>query len=183
MLPPRKDHRFLEGGGIDPGLVRLQPEGVEAPADWAGLASPEIYPGYERAVGFASPGGVVPDTRQTYSAPAELLRNQWALAGAWRIGPLPALLNEPGGAISYQFHARDLHLVMGPPAKSPPVRFRVLLDGEPLGRAHGVDVDEGGEGTADYQRVSLLGVPPGCQPQGRCRRLSSGEDRFLPERM
>ena len=92
------------------------------------------YLGYGRAVGFASPGGVVPDERHVYSAPAALRRNQWALSGDWRIGAVPALLNEPGGSISYQFHARDLHLVMGPPAARPPVRFTVRLDGEPPGR-------------------------------------------------
>src|ERR1700722_8206906 len=92
------------GADVDPGLVRLQPEGVEAAADWASLGSAETYLGYERAVGFASPGGVVPDGRHVYSALAELRRNQWALSGAWRIGPVPVLLNEPGGSISYQFH-------------------------------------------------------------------------------
>jgi hypothetical protein len=149
------------GVDVDPGLVRLQPDGVEAAADWAGLGSPETYLGYERAVGFASPGGVVPDERHPYSPPAELRRNQWALSGAWRIGPVPVLLNEPGGSISYQFHARDLHLVMGPPAGSPPARFRVRLDGKPPGRAHGVDVDESGNGTADYQRMyQLIRQPP-----------------------
>ena len=64
--------------------------------------------------------------------------------------------SEPGGSISYQFHARDLHLVMGPPAGRPPVRFRVRLDGEPPGPAHGIDVDEHGNGTADYQRMYQL---------------------------
>ena len=65
-------------------------------------------------------------------------------------------LNEPGGSISYRFHARDLHLVMGPPAAQPPVRFSVRLDGEPPGPAHGVDVDENGDGIADYQRMYQL---------------------------
>jgi hypothetical protein len=149
------------GVDVDPGLVRLQPDGVEAPADWAGVGSPETYLGYERVVGFASPGGVVPDERHVYSAPAELRRNQWALSGAWQISPVPVLLNTPGGSISFQFHARDLHLVMGPPAGSPPVRFRVRLDAKPPGRAHGVDVDESGNGTDEYQRMyQLIRQPP-----------------------
>jgi hypothetical protein len=141
---------------VDQGLVRLAPTGVEAAADWASLGSPESYLGYQRAVGFASPGGVVPDERVAYSAPAQLRRNQWALSGQWRIGPVPALLDEPGGSISYRFHARDLHLVMGPPAGRPPVPFRVHLDGQPPGRSRGVDVDEQGNGTADYQRMYQL---------------------------
>ena len=144
------------GAEVDQGLVRLAPTGVEAAADWASLGSPESYLGYQRAVGFASPGGVVPDERVAYSTPAQLRRNQWALSGQWRIGPVPALLDEPGGSISYQFHARDLHLVMGPPAGRPPVPFRVHLDGQPPGRDRGVDVDEQGNGTADYQRMYQL---------------------------
>jgi Thioredoxin like C-terminal domain/AhpC/TSA family len=149
------------GADVDHGLVRLEPGGVEAAADWASLGSPESYVGYGRAGGFASPGGIVPDERHVYAAPAEVRRNQWSLSGDWRIGLEPAHLGEPGGSISYRFHARDLHLVMGPPVAHPPVRFRVRLDGEPPGRAHGIDVDENGDGTADYQRMyQLIREPP-----------------------
>jgi hypothetical protein len=144
------------GVDVEQGLVRIEPDGVEAAADWTSLGSPESYLGYGRAVGFASPGGVVPNQRHVYSAPAELQRNQWALSGDWANGLVPVHLNEPGGFISYQFHARDLHLVMGPPVGRPPVRVRVRLDGESPGRAHGVDVDERGNGTADYQRMYQL---------------------------
>src|SRR6266576_2542930 len=115
------------GAEVEQGLVAIEPAGSEAPADWATLGSPESYVGYERAVGFASPGGVVPDEGHVYSAPAALGRNQWSLSGDWSIGVVPVRLNEPGGSISYRFHARDLHLVMGPPAAGPPVRFSVRL--------------------------------------------------------
>ncbi len=149
------------GTDVDQGLVRLEPRGVEAAADWDNLRSPETYLGHERAVGFVSPGGVVPDRRHAYSAPGELRPNQWALSGDWQIDAVPARLNEPGGSISYQFHARDLHLVTGPPVGRPPVRFRVRLDGEAPGRAHGIDIDEHGNGTADYQRMyQLIRQPP-----------------------
>jgi hypothetical protein len=144
------------GVDIEQGLVRVEPDGVEAAADWASVGSPETYLGYGRAGSLASPGGVVPDQRHVYSAPAGLRRNQWALSGDWRIGLVSVQLNEPGGSISYRFHARDLHLVMGPPVARPPVRFRVRIDGEPPGLARGVDVDEGGNGTADYQRIYQL---------------------------
>ena len=100
--------------------------------------------------------GLAPDERRVYSPPAELGRNQWALSGDWRIGLVPARLDEAGGSIRFRFHARDVHLVMGPPAGRPPVRFEVRLDGEPPGRAHGVNVDESGGGTADYQRMYQL---------------------------
>ena len=144
------------GAEVEQGLVAIEPAGSEAPADWATLGSPESYVGYERAVGFASPGGVVPDERHVYSAPAALGRNQWSLSGDWSIGVVPVRLNEPGGSISFRFDARDLHLVMGPPAAQSPVRFSVRLDGERPGRVHGVDVDENGNGIADYQRMYQL---------------------------
>jgi hypothetical protein len=146
---------------VDQGLVRLDPTGVEAAADWANLGSAETYLGYERAEGFASPEGPVPDQPHAYSVPAQLRRNQWALLGDWRIGPVPVVLDEPGGSISYQFHARDLHLVMGPSLQRSPVHFRVRLDGEPPGAAHGIDVDKNGDGTADYQRMYQLVRQPG----------------------
>jgi len=50
---------------------------------------------------------------------------------------------------------------MGPSLANPSVRFRVRLDGEPPGFAHGVDVDESGNGTADYQRMYQLIRQPG----------------------
>jgi Thioredoxin like C-terminal domain/AhpC/TSA family len=149
------------GADVDQGLVDIDPEGVESAADWASLGSAENYVGYGRASGFASPGGAVPDLRHVYSVPGRLRRNQWALVGDWRIGSVPARLNEPGGSISYQFHARDLHLVMGPPVHHGPVRFRVRLNGAPAGPAHGVDVDQGGNGSADYQRMYQLIRQPG----------------------
>jgi hypothetical protein len=169
------------GLDIDQGLVAIEPTGVEAPADWADLGSAENYLGYERAAGFASPGGAVLDERHLYSAPADLRRNQWALSGDWRISLVPARLHEAGGSISYQFHARDLHLVMGPPAGQAPVRFRVGLDGEPPGAAHGIDVDEDGNGTADYQRMYQLVRQP--QPIGdrlfRIEFLDPGVEAFV----
>jgi hypothetical protein len=149
------------GSDVDQGLVDIEPDGVEAAADWASLGSPESYVGYGRASGFASSSGAVPDQRHVYSVPAQLRRNQWALSGDWRIGLVPARLNEPGGSISCQFHARDLHLVMGPPLHQGPVRFRVRLNGEPPGPAHGVDVDDDGNGTANYQRMYQLIRQPG----------------------
>ncbi|HKY67712.1 MAG TPA: redoxin domain-containing protein [Acidimicrobiales bacterium] len=144
------------GRDVDQDLVRLVPAGVEAEADWGNLRSTETYLGYGRTVGFASPEGLAPDERRRYSPPALLGRNQWALSGDWRIGSVPALLDAAGGSIRFRFHARDLHLVMGPPAGRPPARFRVRLDGEPPGQAHGVDSDESGNGTADYQRMYQL---------------------------
>jgi thiol-disulfide isomerase/thioredoxin len=95
-------------------LVSVDPGGVEAAANWDSLWSPETYVGYERAENFASPDGVVLDTRHVYATPVRLRLNQWALAGDWTVGRQATVLNEAGGRIAYRFHARDLHLVMGP---------------------------------------------------------------------
>src|SRR5262249_55056478 len=65
-------------------------------------------------------------------------------------------LNQPNGRIAYRFHARDLNLVMGPATPGAAVRFRVLIDGEPPGAAHGLDVDEQGIGTMTEQRLYQL---------------------------
>jgi len=72
------------------------------------------------------------------------------------VGSGAVALNKAGGRIAYSFHARDLHLVMGPSARGTSVRFRVTLDGQPVGTAHGVDVDEQGNGTVTEQRLYQL---------------------------
>jgi Thioredoxin like C-terminal domain len=144
------------GADMEPGLVEVEPTGVETAADWANVGSPESYVGYGRADGFASPGGLTPDELRLYLAPATLRRNQWSLAGHWRVGEVPAHLEGPGGALAYKFHARDVNLVMGPPPNRPPVRFRVRIDGDAPGPAHGIDVDATGNGRADYQRMYQL---------------------------
>ncbi|HMG71206.1 MAG TPA: redoxin domain-containing protein [Gemmatimonadaceae bacterium] len=142
--------------GFDRELVSLDPRGVEAPADWSNLKSPETYVGYARAENFASPGDAIQDQKRLYSAPATLRLNEWALVGSWTIGRQATTLNEANGRIVNRFHARDLNLVMGPPVGGAPVRFRVLIDGQPPGAAHGLDVDAQGNGTATEQRCYQL---------------------------
>ena len=143
-------------GSIDHKLVSVDAGGVEAAADWASLRSPENYLGYERTENFASPGGAVLDARRVYAAPAPLRLNQWALSGDWTVERQATVLNEANGRIAYRFHARDLHLVMGPAARGTSVRFRVLIDGQPPGAAHGLDVDDQGNGTLSEQRLYQL---------------------------
>jgi thiol-disulfide isomerase/thioredoxin len=142
-------------------LVSVDAQGLEAPADWATLRSPENYTGYERTENFASPGGAVPDVSHSYTAPAELRLNQWALSGDWTMEEQAVTLDQPGGRIACRFHARDLHLVMGPAAAGTPVRFRVLVDGQPPGAAHGSDVDDQGHGTVTEPRLYQLIRQPG----------------------
>ena len=163
------------GAEVDHGLVRIEPAGVEAAADWASLGSPESYVGYERAAGFASPGGLVPDERHVYSAPAALRRNQWALAGEWQIGAVPALLGAPGGSLSYQFHARDLNLVMGPPPGHGRCASGCASTASRPGDAHGIDVDATGDG---HRRLPA-DVP--ADPPARADRRPAVRDR-VPRR-
>src|SRR5215471_5160097 len=149
---------LMEAGadGIGDGLVTVEPRGFEVAADWATLKSPENYLGYERTESFASPGGAVHDKRRMYELPARLRRNEWALSGDWTTKRDAVELNKPNGRIAYRFHARDVHLVMGPAAPGTSVKFRVLIDGQPPGAAHGFDIDEQGLGTVTDQRLHQL---------------------------
>jgi thiol-disulfide isomerase/thioredoxin len=156
--------RLLAGAGSD-GIARdlVSPDapGIEAPADWASLRTPETYTGYERAENFASPGGAVPNRPHVYAAPPALRLNHWALTGAWTVAGQGATADAADARIAFRFHARDLHLVMGPAAPGTSVRYRVLLDGQPPGDAHGLDVDADGQGTLTEQRLHQLIRQPG----------------------
>ena len=149
---------LAEAGVRDPpdGVVSVDASGVETVADWDNLKSPENYVGYERTAHFVSPGGTQRDRRHLYAAPASLALNQWALAGEWTMGRQATVLSGLNGRIVCRFHARDLHLVMGPSRQGISIRFRVSLDGQPPGPARGVDVDEGGNGMAVEQRLYQL---------------------------
>ena len=141
---------------LDRESASVDARGIEAAADWRSLRSAENYVGHERTQNFASPGGAVLDIPRTYQVPAMLRLNEWGLSGDWTVKSEAAVLNKPNGGIAYRFHARDLHLVMGPAAPGLSVRFRVLIDGQPPGPAHGIDVDEQGNGTVTEQRLYQL---------------------------
>jgi hypothetical protein len=147
--------------GVDDGLVSVDAGGVYAPADWETLGSPETYVGYARAAGFASPGGLVRDDTQLYEEPPELALNTWSLSGDWTVGAQPTVLSAPGGRIRHRFQARDVNLVMGARGGAGSVQFQVRIDGEPPGDAHGLDVDEDGEGTVAEERLYQLVRQPG----------------------
>jgi thiol-disulfide isomerase/thioredoxin len=140
----------------DDGPVSVQGRGVEAAADWNSLRSPENYLGYGRTENFASPGGIEEDQRHGYGTPARLKLNHWALSGDWTVGKQATVLHSPNGRVVYRFHSRDLHLVMGPVTRGTPVRFRVLIDGQPPGSAHGLDVDAQGNGSVGEPRLYQL---------------------------
>ncbi len=156
--------RLLTDAGlsdISHDLVSVDARGVEAAADWDSLWSPENYLGYARTENFASPNGAVLDTRHVYAAPARLRLNHWALAGTWTVKRQAIVLHQADGRIAYRFHARDLHLVMAPTAPGGPIRFRVLVDGQAPGAAHGTDVDDQGNGTVTQPRLYQLIRQPG----------------------
>jgi cytochrome c biogenesis protein CcdA/thiol-disulfide isomerase/thioredoxin len=137
------------------GLVSVKGAGVEAAPDTAEAQSPETYIGYDRAEHFVSPGGAIRDRRHRYVAGTPRL-DEWGLAGDWTIGNEHAALDGKDGRIVYRFHARDLHLVLGPGAAGTPVRFVLTIDGAPPGSSRGMDVDADGRGVVASQKLYQL---------------------------
>jgi hypothetical protein len=129
---------------------------AQAAADEGNLCSAETYIGYRQAENFASPGGIRQDVPSLYRAVTELPLNRWSLAGDWTVGGEFAALNGTSGNITYRFHARDLHLVLGASTQGRPVRFRVRIDGAPPGADHGFDVDAEGWGSVREERLYQL---------------------------
>jgi hypothetical protein len=137
-------------------LVSVEGAGAEASPDYANLKSPENYLGYARSERFVSTGHGAVNEPCPFTAPARLGMNHWALAGIWMVGAQSVTLMEPGGCIAYAFHARDLHLVMAPSAAGRAIRFRITLEGQPPGEAHGLDVDAQGYGLLNEPRLYQL---------------------------
>ena len=154
--------RLLRDAGRDSigdDVVSIVPGGVEAQADWANLGSPETY------LGFQQGGSLVASEAQigvpgTFAVPDALPLNGWALGGAWTIEERAAVLNRPDGSIAFRFHARDVNLVMRS-REGAQVPFRVLIDGEAPGPAHGLDVDAAGHGTLIEPRLYQFVREPG----------------------
>jgi thiol-disulfide isomerase/thioredoxin len=140
--------------GIEREPVSVEGLGVEAAADWDTLRTPETYLGYGQGERFASPEGAS-NEQHAYELPERLRLNHWALAGTWTIRRENVVLGESSGSIAFRFDARDAHLVLSPGAGGP-IPFRVLVDGEPPGRSHGVDVDEEGNGVLHDGRLYQL---------------------------
>jgi cytochrome c biogenesis protein CcdA/thiol-disulfide isomerase/thioredoxin len=149
---------LLEEAGksnVSTGLVSVSASGAEAASDSGSVGSPETYIGYRRAENFASPGGAANEVAHVYTAGMPRL-NEWSLSGDWTIGGEHADLNAKDGAIVYRFHARDVHLVLGPAPGHDQIRFRVTIDGEPPADNHGTDVDAEGLGIVNGQRLYQL---------------------------
>jgi cytochrome c biogenesis protein CcdA/thiol-disulfide isomerase/thioredoxin len=139
------------------GLVRVNGSGAQAAADTDDIQSPETYIGYERQENYVSPEKIRRDAAAAYTAPGRMDVNNWGLAGSWIVGGERAALASAPGKIVFRFHARDLHLVLGPGKDGKPIRFRVLLDGAVPGNDHGADTGGDGEGTvSDYRLYQLI---------------------------
>ncbi len=140
---------------VPDGVTSVNAAGVEAASDEDDVGSPETYIGFQGARHFISPGGFVRNASSTYTSGTPRL-NEWGLAGDWTVTPESATLNAADGGLAYRFHARDLHLVLGPAAGSGPIRFRVTIDGAPPGPDHGVDSGEDGSGVVTDERLYQL---------------------------
>jgi cytochrome c biogenesis protein CcdA/thiol-disulfide isomerase/thioredoxin len=135
-------------------VVAVKATGAEAASDEANVRSQETYVGWQRSENFIGTGGMN-DKAFDYTAAAPQL-NQWGLTGNWTIGSEMAGLNAKDGSIYYRFHARDLHLVLGPGTDGKPVRYQVTVDGKPPGDSHGADTDAAGNGIVTGQRLYQL---------------------------
>jgi thiol-disulfide isomerase/thioredoxin len=149
---------LLDAGaeGLDRDLVMAEPRGLEVAADWRTLQTPETYLGYRQGSGFAQDQDARIDQPYPYAAQARLPLNSWALTGSWTVAPHAAVLDDAGGRIAFQFHARDVNLVMGPVTSGATVGFRVYLDGEIADDNNGTDVGPDGGGIVSEQRTYQL---------------------------
>jgi cytochrome c biogenesis protein CcdA/thiol-disulfide isomerase/thioredoxin len=143
-------------GNLPVDMVSVSATGAEAASDAADVKSPETYIGFARSENFASPGGAVGDKPHDYVTGDLKPLNDWGLSGDWTVGGQSATLNKTDGAIAFRFHARDLHLVLGPSADGKPVRFRVTIDGAAPGESHGADINADGEGMVTDHRLYQL---------------------------
>jgi cytochrome c biogenesis protein CcdA/thiol-disulfide isomerase/thioredoxin len=141
---------------VPAGLVSVAASGAEAASDTQDDRSPETYIGFERAEHFASPGGAAGDKPHDYTVGGSLELNQWGLTGNWTVGGEKATSNNKDDGIVFRFHARDLHLVLGPGPEGGPVHFRVTVDGAAPGDSHGTDIDADGDGVVTGQRLYQL---------------------------
>jgi Thioredoxin like C-terminal domain len=159
-------------GKVGSGVVAINAAAVQASSNKAEVLYPETYIGYGRGENFVSPGGFVHERSHAYAS-GEPRLNEWGLSSNWTVSNEHALLNMSDGGIVYRFHARDLHLVLGPAPDGKPVRFRVTIDGAPPAKSRGVDVDADGQGVVSEQRLYQL------VRQGAPVRDHTFEIRFL----
>ncbi len=120
------------------------------------MRSPETYVGYARTENFASPERMARGSRKTYSPPARPSLKHWGLSGSWNAGAESDILQSAPGKIVFRFHARDLHMVLGPAKNGTPVRFKVKLNGTAPSDDHGSDSGSDGTGEVRQPRMYQL---------------------------
>ena len=144
------------------GFVQVNAAGAQAAPNLGAVGSPETYVGYLRQEHYASPEEIKRNDDERYSAPGRMRVNQWGLDGWWNVGEEQAVATLKSSKIIFRFHARDLHLVLGPGKGNKPVRFKVTIDGAAPQDDAGADVDKLGNGTVTgyrlYQLVRQKGV-------------------------
>jgi thiol-disulfide isomerase/thioredoxin len=151
-----------ELNGVTPaeGIVKVNGSGVHAKSKTSDVVSPETYIGYKRAANLTTIPKIVRDHSQTYrldiTGDDALTLNHWGLEGRWRVQAENAVLEKAPGKIVFRFHARDLHLVLGPGPKAKPIRFHVRIDGADPKENHGVDIKEDGTGLIREHRLYQL---------------------------
>ena len=143
------------GKNVSNDIVDVKASGAQAASDQGDVQSAETYVGWQRSENFADDQGTVNDAPHVYTAQTPRL-NEWGLTGNWTVARENAGLNDKDGSIYFRFHARDLHLVLGPGSDGKPVRFQVTIDGKPPGASHGVDTDADGNGTVTGERLYQL---------------------------
>lgn len=137
-------------------MVQVKGEGAQAASTFSDIKSPETYVGYARAKNLLTHPSLLADQSVQYKAVKSLALNEWTLAGHWLVSKEKSTSLKIGAKIIYRFHARDLHLVLGPQAVGASIPFRVTLDGKPPGKNHGVDVNEKGLGVVNENRLYQL---------------------------
>jgi thiol-disulfide isomerase/thioredoxin len=136
-------------------IVNPAANGAQDAPDLGDLESPETYIGSVHRENFVSET-LASKNSQVYETPASLERNQWGLVGKWKVGEEQATLEQAPGKIIFRFHARDLHLVLGPVPSGKPIPFRITIDGAAPGSAHGVDTNAQGKGVVSVERLYQL---------------------------
>jgi len=137
-----------------PTMAMADATGVGAAPDLAHVRSGETYLGYGHA-DAATPPDVLPERARQHVPRAPQL-NAWTLGGGWVQHAEYVETTMPGSTIALRFHARDLHLVLGPGGDGQPVPMRITIDGHAPGADHGVDVDEQGRGLVTHERLYQL---------------------------
>ena len=145
-----------EGKKPTANFANVEARGVGVAPDDEHDQSPETYLGSARSTRFAGQANLDAVAPTAFVQQLELPLNGWGLGNVWSIESERIVLKHSPGAIAFRFHARDLHLVLGPTQNAHPIHFRVWVDGHALGRDNGVDVDAAGRGIVREQRLYQL---------------------------